>query len=302
MNGLNIFQRLYIALGKSKAKNNLFRKALFTAKQPNLFPQTDKNAVHFRHSGLIGDIIYAIPAMNVLAGGKEIHLHLLINQKSLYKKSMRHYNQNKILTEKSVEWLAPLLLSQPDFTTCDIYVNQRIDYDLDEFRRFPFDYNMGHICRWYFLTYGITTDLSKPWLFVKPDISFGNEIVISRSFRYRAPGISYDFLAAYPRLTFLGLPEEFADMQKVLPHLKYHRVNDFLEMAQIIAGCKFFIGNQSFPYSLAEALKVKRGLEVCFECPNVIPEGEFGYDFCYQPQFEKIVKQLDNPLIQTRLS
>ncbi|MEK7224455.1 MAG: hypothetical protein AAB221_02085, partial [Bacteroidota bacterium] len=63
---------------------------------------------------------------------------------------------------------------------------------------------------------------------------------------------------------------------------------------QVIAGCKFFIGNQSFPFALAEALKVKRALELCFECPNVIPEGENAYDFVYQPQFEKIVRQLDN--------
>jgi len=35
-------------------------------------------------------------------------------------------------------------------------------------------------------------------------------------------------------------------------------------------------------------------LEVCFECPNVIPEGEHAYDFVYQPQFEKIVKELNN--------
>ncbi len=294
MNGLNIFQRLYIAIGKSKAKNKLFTNALLKIKQPDLFPPTANNAVHFRHSGLIGDIIYAIPAMNILAAGKEIHMHLLINQKSLYKKNMKHYNQNKILTEKSVQWLAPLLLSQPGFKVCDIYAHQKIDYDLDEFRKFPFDYNMGHICRWYFLTYGITSDLTKPWLFVKPDISFKDEIIISRSFRYRAPGISYNFLKAYPHITFLGLTDEFNDMQKAIPHLKYHPVNDFLEFSQIIAGCKFFIGNQSFPYSIAEALKVKRALEVCFECPNVIPEGEYGYDFCYQPQFEKIVIQLNN--------
>jgi hypothetical protein len=106
---------------------------------------------------------------------------------------MRHYNQDKLLTEKSVEWLSPLLLSQPGFKVCDIYTDQKIDYDLDEFRKFPFDYNTGHICRFYFHIYGITGDLSKPWLFINPDNLFNNEIIISRSFRYRSPGISYDF-------------------------------------------------------------------------------------------------------------
>ncbi len=116
---------------------------------------------------------------------------------------------------------------------------------------------------------------------------------MARSFRYRAPGIRYDFLKSHPNITFVGLKEEYEDMKTVIPGLKYRAVQDFLELAKIIAGCKFFIGNQSFPFAVAEGLKVPRALELCFECPNVIPEGPNAYDFLYQPQFEKVVKQLD---------
>jgi hypothetical protein len=292
---MNILQRVYLAIFKNQ-KKYFYLKALSKVKPPDLYPQTKENAVHFKHFGLIGDIIYSIPAMKVLANGKEIHLHLHIDQPSLYKKNMRHYNQGKILTQKSVEMIAPLLLYQPEIKCCDIFTDQPIDFDLDDFRKYPFDYNMGHICRWYFLTYGISADLSKPWLTVTPDVRSNNEILIARSFRYRAPGISYDFLNNYNDIGFVGLQEEYEDMKKSIPHLKYHPVKDFLELAQLIAGCKFFIGNQSFPYSLAEALKVKRALEVCFENPNVIPEGDQAYDFCFQLQFEKIVKQLNEIL------
>lgn len=292
MNGLNIFQRLYIAVFKGDAKRKLYSKALSRLNPPDLFPAVEADAVHFKHFGLIGDIIYAIPAMKALAGNRKIHLHLQINQDSLYTKGMKHYNQGKILTEKSVEMLAPLLLSQPEFAVCDILKDQKIDYDLDEFRKYPFDYNTNHICRWYFHMYGISTDLGKPWLNVEPDTSYKDEIVIARSFRYRAPGISYDFLRQYPNITFVGLKEEYEDMKKAIPGLKHKTVSNFLEFARIIAGCKFFIGNQSFPFSVAEALKVKRILEVYFECPNVIPEGADAYDFCYQSQFEKIVREL----------
>lgn len=290
---MTIFERLYIAVFKEKAKRELFEKGLRKAKQPDLYPDTEPDAVHFKHFGLIGDIIYAIPAMKVLAGHKKIHLHLQINQKSLYRRSMKHMNQGKILTEKSVEMLAPLLLAQPEFAVVDILENQRVDYDLDAFRNFPFDYNTNHICRWYFHQYGITADLGKPWLKVEPDPAFRDEIVVARSFRYRAPGIRYDFLKAYPAITFVGLKEEYEDMRQMVPHLKHRTVTDFLEFARIIAGSKFFIGNQSFPFAVAEALKVKRALELCFECPNVIPEGPDGYDFLYQPQFEKIVRELN---------
>ncbi len=289
---MTIFERLYIAVFKEKAKRSLFEKGLARVKQPNLNPPSHPGAVHFKHFGLIGDIIYAVPAMKALAGEKKIHLHLQINQKSLYKKSMKHANQGKILTEKSVAMIAPLLLAQPEFAVVDVLDDQPVDYDLDEFRNFPFDYNTNHICRWYFHMYGITADLGKPWLRVTPDISFRNEIVIARSFRYRAPGISYDFLKQYPNITFVGLKEEYEDMRKAIPDLKHKSVSNFLEFAKIIAGCRFFIGNQSFPFAVAEALKVRRILEVCFECPNVIPEGKDAYDFCYQLQFEKIVKEM----------
>ncbi|MBK7560880.1 MAG: hypothetical protein IPI68_05025 [Chitinophagaceae bacterium] len=291
---MNIFQRLYIAIFKQEGKRKLYTKALAKLTYPNLYPETETDAVHLKHFGLIGDIIYALPAMQALAKGKKIHLHLQINQKSLYRKSMKHGNKDKILTEKSVEMLAPLLLVQPGIAVCDIFTTQKIDYDLDEFRKYPFDYNTNHICRWYFHLYGITADLSIPWLNVTPDIAYSDEIVIARSFRYRAPGIMYNFLQAYPSITFVGLKEEYEDLKKSIPSLKYRTVTDFLELAKIIAGCKFFIGNQSFPFALAEALKVKRVLEVCFECPNVIPDGKYAYDFCYQPQFEKIVKELYN--------
>lgn len=289
---MNIFQRVYLAIFKNQ-KKNFYQRALSKVKPPDLYPAIKGNEVHFKHFGLIGDIIYSIPAMKALASGKEIHLHLHINQPSLYKKTMRHYNEGKILTEKSVEMIAPLLLSQPEIKCCDIFSDQHIDFDLDDFRKYPFDYNMGHICRWYFLAYGISSDLSKPWLQVTTNDNFKDEIIISRSFRYHAPGISYDFMKDYGNIGFVGLPEEYEDMKKSIPQIKYYPVKNFLELARIIGGCKFFIGNQSFPYSLAEAIKVKRALEVCFENPNVIPEGDNAYDFCYQPQFEKIVRELN---------
>lgn len=291
---MHLIDRLRIALFKQAAKRQIYTKALSKLSQPNLNPATEPDAVHFKHFGLVGDIIYAIPAMKALAGDKQIKLHLQINQKSLYTKNMNHANKGKILTEKSVELLAPLLLSQPGFAVCDILTDQRVDFDLDEFRQFPFDYNTNHICRWYFHMYGISADLGQSWLQVQPNEHFKNDIVIARSFRYRAPGISYNFLQAYPQISFVGLKEEYEDLKLQIPHLKYQPVANFLEMAQVIAGSKFFIGNQSFPFALAEALKVKRALEVCFECPNVIPEGKNAFDFCYQPQFEKIVQTLDH--------
>jgi len=249
--------------------------------------------INFSHSGHAGDIIYSIPTMYELAAGRKINLYLSLHQPNRdFTKQMRHPNGNVMLTERSVELIAPLVLAQKDFIRCEALAGQTIHYDLTAFREFPFDYRMGSIARWYFLTYGISRDLSKPWLQVTPNELFKDAVVIARSSRYRTPKIEYGFLKKYPKLFFVGMPDEFADMQQQIPTLIYQPVTNFLELASVIAGSKLFIGNQSFPFSLAEALKVKRVLEVFPQCPNVLVEGDGAYDFCYQPQFEKIVSTL----------
>ncbi len=251
-----------------------------------------KDYVSFSHIGLNGDVVYSIPAMLSIAEGKKIRLYLDVTQKTMYTSNMRHFNKDKILTPKSVEFLRPLILSNTQFEICDIWNGEKIDYDLNEFRKYPFDYRMGHICRWYFLAFGVSYNLSNPWLNVNANLKYENAIVIARSFRYRALGIDYSFLNKHKNVKFLGLLDEFEDIKKQIPDIEHIHVNNALEMAGIIAGCRLFIGNQSFPFAVAEALKIKRVLEVCYECPNVIVDGDEGYDFCFQLQFEKIITKL----------
>lgn len=288
MNSLKVTIEEYLL----KRKRNKFLKQLNQVSVSPLKKLHAEDYVSFSHIGLNGDIIYSIPTMLSISNGKRIRLYLDVTQKTMYTSKMNHYNKDKILTPKSVDFIKPLILSKPQFEVCKILENEIIDYDLNEFRKYPFDYRMGHICRWYFLAFGVTYNLSNPWLNVNPNYSFKNDIVIARSFRYRTLGISYRFLSKYKNLKFLGLPEEFENMKIQIPTIEYIKVNNALEMAEIIAGCKFFIGNQSFPFSIAEALKVKRVLEVNNENPNVIVDGDNGFDFCFQQQFEKIISEL----------
>ncbi|MFL5774040.1 MAG: hypothetical protein ACJ75F_12840 [Flavisolibacter sp.] len=272
-------------------KNYKFLSAL----QPvsNQSVRTDissKSDVHFRHSGNAGDIIYSLPAIKTLAEGRNIHLHLNLNQPRLGK--MYHPLGNVMLNEQMVSMLQPLLLEQPYIQSCDTYKDQQVDFDMDIFRQYPFNYRMHSIARWYFLAFGISSDLGKPWLHVTPNDHFKDAIVIARSHRYHAPGIDYSFLKRYPRTVFVGLQNELEEMRKMIPTIEYYPVKDFLELASVINGSRFFIGNQSFPFSLAEALKCKRLLEVYHISPNVIVEGAYGFDFCYQPQFEKLAEKL----------
>jgi hypothetical protein len=253
------------------------------------------NAVHFSHTGHAGDVIYAIPAMLALAGNRAIHLYLQLNQPNRdFTSKMRHPNGQVMLTERSVDLFRTLMEAQPQIKYFGAHQDEPIHYDLTAFRSFPFDYRMYSITRWYFLTFAVTADLGKPWLQVTPNESFRDQVLIARSSRYHAPEIDYSFLQQYANLLFVGLPEEYEAMKQAIPNLKYHPVKDFLELAEAIAGCRLFIGNQSFPFSLAEAVKANRILEVYHQVPNVVPEGPGAHDFCYQPQFEKIVADILN--------
>ena len=86
---------------------------------------------------------------------------------------------------------------------------------------------------------------------------------------------------------FVGIKEEYDDLKKQIPNLEFYEPKDFLEIAQIIKSSKFFIGNQSVCYPIAEALKVPRLLEASPEYPVVQPVGKDAFDFYFQPHFQK---------------
>ncbi len=76
-------------------------------------------------------------------------------------------------------------------------------------------------------------------------------------------------------------------MKKEVPNLEYYDCKNFLEMAQIIKSGKFFLGNLSFGYHIAEGLKTPRLLEGSPEFPLVYPHGKYAYEFYFQEHFEK---------------
>ena len=81
-------------------------------------------------------------------------------------------------------------------------------------------------------------------------------------------------------------------MKTKINNLEYFDSRDFLELAMIIKNSKLFIGNLSFGYALAEALKVPRLLESGPNFPLVYPNGENAYDFYFQSHFEELTKKL----------
>ena len=111
-----------------------------------------------------------------------------------------------------------------------------------------------------------------------------------RSLRRQNKFIDYSFLSSYKNKVFVGLENEKKDLKNKINNLEYYDSEDFLELASIIKNLKIFIGNLSFGYSMAEALKVPRLLESAPDFPLQYPNGGNGFDFYFQTHFEDLVK------------
>jgi hypothetical protein len=255
-----------------------------------------KGELNLTHSGNAGDIIYALPTIKRISEitGVPINLYFKLGRPMDLPNYSSHPLGNVMLNQKMADMLFPLVRSQAYISKCDIYHDQIIDIDLDYFRSGLVPMNKGNIARWCSYITGVSPDLWKRWLLIEPDKNFSDSIVIARSGRYQNKYIDYSFLNEYDNLKFIGVESEYNDIKRFLPLIEWIEVENFLQMAQIIAGCKFFIGNQSFPYSVAEAMKVPRILEGAYDVINVVPEGEGGYDFFFQGHFEWLVNNLNS--------
>jgi hypothetical protein len=245
--------------------------------------------LRFSHGGNAGDLIFSLPALRAISADAPAHLLLELGRPAFYDDG-QHPLGNVRLNRTIFEMLKPLLEAQSYIQTCDVMASgEAVDYALDFFRDAPLPGDKGYLARWCFYVYGVNYDLSQAWLTAPRDAGLNDALVIARSQRYRNPVLDYGFLARYPRLLFVGVDAEFAELRERLPRLEHVRVADFLQMAGIIASCRLFVGNQSLPFALAEALKVPRVLEISPRAPNVIPEGPNGYDCYFQRQFEFVI-------------
>ncbi|WP_407429638.1 hypothetical protein [Arcticibacter sp.] len=255
----------------------------------------EKAELRVLHSGHAGDIIYALPTLKKIAELKtaRINVYLKVGQAAALPSHYHTHPQGMfLLNDNMANNLIPLIQDQPYIQHCSVYNNEEIDIDLDAFRDGIFNVSSGSIPKWYGYVTGVNPDLWKKWIFVEQDNVAKDSIIISRSARYLNQNIDFSFLDKYDRIKFIGLQSEYDTISKAIKKVEWIQIKDFAEMASIICGCRLFIGNQSLPYALAEALKVPRILEVFPDAPNVVPEGPNGYDYYLQEHLELLVDRL----------
>lgn len=278
----------------------------------------------FKFSQLPGDLINFLPGIKHVCerdGAKaEIWLGLDIQWQD---EQISTRASKATLTDGSLRMIKPLLMAQDyiqdvfswqevdtdrykiwiDFFKMTRTQNEKLEWhhkhfsdivDLDKiymgFANIPY----GNIHRWPWYFYpDMACDLSKPWLYIEPDDSLSETIVVNRTARSRNDTINYRFLEG-KNIVFVGHVEERVKFCMENDITVYHLMTkDLLELATVIRSCKFFIGNQSLCFALAEAMKVPRILETCRELPNVIPSGTKAYDFYYQSTLEYYFNELN---------
>ena len=278
---------------KKKNKRAILDKKIVSYIEKILKKIKKKKIINLVHSGHLGDLINSLPVIKEISKKSECNLFINLDKK-LNKKDISelHPSKENFLTLNSFNKLNPLLKKQPYLHNIEIFKNQSIDIDLDFFRELPINFNIDSV-RWYTHLTGINPDLSKPYLLkIKKNPKFKKSIIFMRSLRRQNNYIKFSFLKKYKNLVFIGLHNEYLDLKKQISNLKFHECENFLEMAEIINSSKLFIGNLSFGYTIAEALKTPRLLESYLDFPLVYPNGSKGYEFYFQKHFEKYVSEI----------
>ena len=261
--------------------------------------------IHFKHSANSGDLVAAMAGVKKLCeerGAKAV-IHQRLNMPAFYYQGASHPTKSSdgvevCMNAKMYSMMVRLLGAQDYIDSCVVWQGEKVDFDLDEIRNHFVNMPYGNIQRWYGYVYPqMFCDLSKSWI-KKHDKAFidgsDDTIVINFTSRYRNPEITYYFLKEYEdRLLFVGNDVEYETFCKEwnLDIMRAH-IDDFLELSELLSDCKFFLGNQSMCYNIAEAMKIPRIVEACSFAPNCTPHGADGYEFYHQPALEYFFKQL----------
>jgi len=287
----NFLKKIYYKISKTKPERKTLQKIdLFKEKYEKLIININnslikKKELNFLHSGPVGDLIYSLAIIQKISKTHKCNFFVNVNKKFTYE-YYRHNGEGYLISKRIFDFTLPLLKEQKFLNIVKKYENEKIDINLDLFRELPWN-NTFTSQRWYFHIIGEHEDLSLPYINVTDHLKLKNKIVIQRSFRFRNIYINYKFLNNFEDLLFIGIKDEYDDLKKQIPNLEWYNPKSFYEVAQIIKSSRFFIGNSSSCYSIAEALKVPRLLEASPDYPVVQPIGKDAFDFYFQPHFEK---------------
>lgn len=269
--------------------------------------------ITFKHMANLGDLIAALAGIRKICIEEDCKaiIYQQIDVPASYYEGADHPTKDAsanmvMMNKRMFDMVKPLTESQFYVSAFELYEGQDVMYDLDIIRG-AVHVNMpyGLIQRWISYWYPeLQADLCHQWVMnthhlcpenLQLEYPLGSTIVLNFTSRYRNPRISYYCLRQFgKKLLFLGTPEEYQTFKDKwgLTEMRYAQLTDFSEAMYILANCKQFIGNQSFLYNLAEAMKVPRLLELCTYAPNCFVMGVNGNEYMHQHALEFYLQTL----------
>ncbi len=259
--------------------------------QENLFK---KKEISFLHSGHTGDIINVLPILKELSKTHKCNLYIQLEFPLPANKHYPDHPAGQFFMNKNIyNMLYPLLKKQSYISLVDIFTNQNIDINFDLIRELPISLAFDSMKYGTHIS-GIQPNLAEIFLEADDHTKLRNKVIILRSLRYQNHFINYFFLNKFEDIYFVGTFNEYKNLKETVKNLKFYECKDFLELAEIIKSCKLFIGNSSLGFTIAEGFKIPRLLEASPWHPSQQVHGQNGYDFLFQPHFEKFFKLLYN--------
>jgi hypothetical protein len=263
------------------------------------------SSISVSHGGYSGDILYSLALTKHLSSVREraIDYYISRNRPANLLTGMSHPNGREFLmSDAAFRFLEPLLAVQPWINQVYFVTDEQIPADalrLDAFR-YAAGINLaaGNIVDYPGKLHGFCIDSSAPWLVTRPVKDDPSALTLCLSKRYRNTSIDYSFVAQLPNVRFIGLNEEYEDFRARyhVPNVRYVACANALEFAEVIKSSRVFIGNQSMAFAVAEALKVRRALESCEICPNVVPTGAGAGSFIHQSALLYLLQHWGLPL------
>ena len=257
------------------------------------------NFLKIGHSYSIGDLISALPGFQKIY--REFGTKVIVYQRLNFPNERRHVAKDRdgdsvCMDHAIFNLLRPLLIAQEYICDFIVWEGQPVDWNFDTVRdsvSIPIPNSDIH---WWnmFIFPDLQCDLSIPWLKIEPSELSKGKIVINITNRYRNAYIDYYFLEKHvDRTIFVGTTDEYQEFKTRWGlNISYYQCDNFCDLASFIAGCDLFIGVQSACWHMAEAMGIKRILEVCAEFPNTIPKTNNGYAYLHQKTLEILFNKL----------
>ena len=206
----------------------------------------------FRHGGHMGDMIYGLPAIRAAGGGTLV----------------MHAHPRGKFNQQQCDLIRPLLVAQ-SYIDDVVFDNRRDGFDLNGNRYGP---SRQNIAERHLKIVGHPVSLkNQPWL-IAPEPKKVARVVFHRSPRYHNDKFPWKrvFEKYGKDAVMVGLPFEHEQFCREVGRVPYLPTKDYLELANVLAGCELFVGNQSSPYAVAEGMKINTIQEVCPRIANCI--------------------------------